>query len=127
MFCCRPVARSSTMPLIRVHTSAAAPANAGPLLQELSHQLASLLGKPERYVMTSLQAGLAMTFGGDPAPACYVEVKSIGALDAARIARLCSVLCDLLHSQLGVPPDRTYISFEDVAPQLWGWDGRSFA
>ena len=115
------------MPLIRVHTSAAAPAEPLRLLQELSRQLASLLGKPERYVMTSLQADLTMTFAAEPAPACYVEVKSIGALDGERTRRISSVLCDLLHRELQVPPDRIYIGFEDVPPQLWGWDGRTFA
>lgn len=115
------------MPLIRVQTSAPAPSDPGRLLEELSRQLASLLGKPERYVMTLLQCDLAMTFATDPAPACFVEVKSIGALEPDRTRRLSSVLCDLIHSHLGVAPDRTYIGFEAVAPQLWGWDGRTFA
>ena len=43
------------MPLISVKTSAASP-NGAALLTDLSSTLASLLGKPERYVMTLLEA-----------------------------------------------------------------------
>ena len=42
------------MPLISVKTSAASP-NGAALLSDLSSTLASLLGKPERYVMTLLE------------------------------------------------------------------------
>jgi len=38
------------------------------LLGELSRLLAARFEKPERWVMTSLQPGLAMTFGGTDAP-----------------------------------------------------------
>ncbi len=51
------------MPLVTVKTSAPAPAAAAgaALLKELSAVLASLLGKPERYVMTALEAEVPMT------------------------------------------------------------------
>ena len=94
------------MPLIHVQTSCAAVPEAETLLRELSAELATWLGKPERYVMTLLHTGVPMTFGGDTAPCAYVEVKSIG--------------------RLGVPADRIYIGFEDVPGRLWGWDGSTF-
>jgi hypothetical protein len=82
------------MPLISVRTSAAAAAGEA-LLIELSSSLAALLGKPERYVMTLLETELPMTFAGDPAPACYVEVKSIGALDGDRTRQVSQAVCAL--------------------------------
>ena len=72
-------------------SSAAVPA-AEALLQELSAELAALLGKPERYVMTLLQTGVPMTFEGDTAPCAYVEVKSIGGLDGPRAKAISAAL-----------------------------------
>ena len=114
------------MPLISVKTSAGQPADPDALLRELSSSLARLLGKPERYVMTLLEAGIPMTFAADAAPACYVEIKSIGALDGDRPAQVSAALCALLEQHLGVPADRTYIGFEDVPARLWGWNGSTF-
>lgn len=121
-----PRHRGSPVPLISVRTSCPVPADPGPLLQQLSARLAELLGKPERYVMTLLETGVPMTFAGDPAPACYVEIKSIGALDGDRPRQISAALCELLVAQLGVGADRIYIGFEDVAARLWGWDGGTF-
>ena len=113
------------MPLISVRTSAAAAAGEA-LLAELSSSLAALLGKPERYVMTLLETELPMTFAGDAAPACYVEVKSIGALDGDRTRQVSQAVCALIEQHLGIPAERTYIGFEDVPGRLWGWNGGTF-
>lgn len=114
------------MPLIHIQTSAPAPAEAAPLLRELSRELATRLGKPERYVMTLLQSDVPMTFAGEAEPAAYVEVKSIGALGGDQPRRLSAALCELLERHLQVKADRIYISFEDVPAQLWGWNGGTF-
>ena len=67
------------MPLIQLFTSAPAPAaeTQKALLADLSKLLAARFGKPERWVMTCLEAGLAMTFGGTSAPAAFVAVKNV--------------------------------------------------
>jgi len=116
------------MPLITVKTSAKAPEPSAlrALLQQLSADLAALLGKPERYVMTALESDAAMTFAGDSAPAAYVEVKSIGALAGDRTRQISAALCTCIHTHLGVSADRIYISFEDVPAHLWGWNGGTF-
>lgn len=114
------------MPLIQIKTSAPAPADRGPLQREVSSQLAAQLGKPERYVMTLLESDVAMLFGGDDAPCCYVEVKSIGQLDGDQPRRISAAVCALLEQHLGVPSARVYIGFEDVPARLWGWDGSTF-
>lgn len=114
------------MPLIHIQTSAPAPDDAEPLLREVSRELASRLGKPERYVMTLLQAGLPMTFAGETAPSAYVEVKSIGGLDGDQPRRLSGDLCELLERHLGVQAERVYIQFEEAPARLWGWNGGTF-
>jgi phenylpyruvate tautomerase PptA (4-oxalocrotonate tautomerase family) len=118
--------RAFAMPLLQIRTSSPAPADPDALLRELSQQLAGWLGKPERYVMTVLEAGMAMTFAGDTAPCAYVELRSIGGLDGERPASISAALCGLLEERLGVSADRIYISFDDVPARLWGWNGSTF-
>lgn len=117
------------MPLINVYTSAnpPAPERRSALLRSLSSTLARELGKPESYVMTCLTPQTSMTFGGTDAPACYAEVKNIGALAPEKTARLSGVLCTLLASELGVAKNRIYIEFACPEPHLFGFDGETFA
>jgi phenylpyruvate tautomerase len=117
------------MPLVQVFTSAQAPGPAAQeaLLGELSRLLAKHFGKPERWVMTCLVPGTAMTFGGAAAPSAFVAVKNIGEMTADATAMLSRALCDRLSQGLGVPADRIYIDFADAVDYLWGWNGGTFA
>jgi phenylpyruvate tautomerase PptA (4-oxalocrotonate tautomerase family) len=116
------------MPLIQVFTSAAPPAGdrGADLLGDLSRLLAKKFGKPERWVMTCLVPGLAMTFGGGAAPAAFVAVKNIGKMTPEDTASLSRAICDRLHSALDVAADRVYIDFADAVDYLWGWNGETF-
>ena len=116
------------MPLIQVFTSAPAPAadTQKALLADLSKLLAARFGKPERWVMTCLQPGLGMTFGGTPAPAAFVAVKNVGKMTADDTETLSSELCEHLATGLGVARDRIYIDFADAVGYLWGWNGGTF-
>jgi phenylpyruvate tautomerase len=116
------------MPLIQVFTSAAAPAAEGQeaLLSDLSRLLASRFHKPERWVMTCLSPGLAMTFGGTPAPAAFVAVKNIGKMTPDETSALSRDICDRLASALSVARDRIYIDFADAVDYQWGWNGETF-
>ena len=114
------------MPLLRIQTNRLLDAE---LQRELprraSQQVATLLGKPERYVMIALEHNPAMLFAGSDAPLAYLELKSIG-LPAARTAELSRGLCDLVSEQLGIAPDRIYIEFANATGNMWGWDGATF-
>src|SRR3982751_1824713 len=115
------------MPLVQVFTSAAAPADgAKELLAGLSRLAAARFGKPERWVMTCLVPGLAMTFGGTAAPAAFVAVKNIGKMSADDTAALSRGICDRLSPALAVAVDRIYVHFEDAVDYLWGWNGGTF-
>jgi phenylpyruvate tautomerase len=116
------------MPLVQVFTSAPAPAPEAQkaLLGDLSKLLAARFGKPERWVMTCLQPGLGMTFGGTPAPAAFVAVKNIGKMTPDDTTRLSGEICDRLAPALGVARDRIYIDFADAVGYLWGWNGETF-
>jgi phenylpyruvate tautomerase len=95
------------------------------LLTRLSAAIAQLLGKPERYVMVSLEQGQAMLFAGDNSPCAYLELKSIG-LPEEGTAELSATLCELVQAELGIPQERIYIEFADAARHMWGWNGATF-
>jgi phenylpyruvate tautomerase len=116
------------MPFVTVTTSAPALPDdrASALLHKLSKLLASQLRKPESYVMTSLVPRAQMTFAGTDAPACYVEVKSIGNITPKTTEALSKELCGMLKAELGVPGDRIYIEFTDAPGHLWGFNGGTF-
>ena len=111
------------MPLINIKTSVSDIEEPDALLKQLSRELSVLTGKPETYVMTLLETGVPMTFSGTSDPCCYIEIKSIGAINSLKMS---DIFCKLISSKTGVAPDRIYIGFEDVAPELWGWNGRTF-
>lgn len=117
------------MPLINVYTSSSPlpDARANALLRTLSKTLASELSKPESYVMTCLVPQTRMTFGGTDAPACYAELKNIGALSPETTSRLSQVLCGLLSKELDLPQNRIYLEFTSNEPHLFGFNGETFA
>ncbi len=114
------------MPLLKIHTNQPLDdAAQTALLQKASAKVAELLGKPERYVMITLDAGQAMLFAGNNAPLAYLELKSIGLPDDAT-ASLSAALCQLISEELAIAQDRIYIEFTNAGRHLWGWDGHTF-
>ncbi len=115
------------MPLIKVQSSVPSPSatQIEALLKELSSRLARHLGKPESYVMTLFEGNVPMTFAGTTDPACYIEIKSIGAM-GSKTKAMSQDFCHQISTALGVPQNRIYIEFEDVAGAMWGWDGSTF-
>ncbi len=111
------------MPLINVRTSIGDIENPEMLLKELSHELSELTGKPENFVMTLLETKVPMTFAGTSDPCCYVEIKSIGALNPSKMSL---EFCKLIARKTGIASDRIYIGFEDVPARLWGWNEKVF-
>ena len=115
------------MPLLKIQTSAKPSSErAGALLRTLSKLVAKELAKPEAYVMTAIESGALMTFGGTDAPAAYVELKSIGHFTPEQTKELSALLCKELAKALDVPENRTYIEFADGTGYLWGYDGDTF-
>ncbi len=114
------------MPLLKIHTNQPLDdAAQTTLLQKASAKVAGLLGKPERYVMITLDTGQAMLFAGNNAPLAYLELKSIGLPNDAT-ASLSAALCRLISEELNVAQDRIYIEFTNAERHLWGWDGHTF-
>ena len=111
------------MPLITVKASNNPSANHNEILKTLSKKLSTLTRKPESYVMTILETNVPMTFAGTSDPCAFVEVKSIGSLFPQEMS---SAFCEILEESLQIPSNRIYISFSDIPPSDWGFNGRTF-
>ncbi|MCP4688863.1 MAG: hypothetical protein GY859_12485 [Desulfobacterales bacterium] len=95
------------------------------LLKKASAFVADLMGKPEAYVMISIQTGAALLFGGGDDPAAYVELKSIG-LPRDRCPELSEKISGFIQTELKAPPNRVFIEFKDLARDMFGWNGSTF-
>ncbi|MFQ5645013.1 MAG: phenylpyruvate tautomerase MIF-related protein [Thiogranum sp.] len=114
------------MPLLKIQTNKPVETAAQQsLISKASQAVADMLGKPERYVMVSLEQNPAMLFGGSDEPLAYLELKSIGLPESAT-ADFSRTLATLLNEELGLPADRVYIEFADAPRAMWGWNGGTF-
>ena len=114
------------MPFLRIQTSKILPENtASALAARASAVVAEQLGKPERYVMTSVESNASMTFAGTDEPLAFLELKSIG-LPESITAGVSEALCQLVASETGTDADRIYIEFTDAPRKMWGWNNGTF-
>lgn len=95
------------------------------LMAKASRLVAKQLGKPESYVMVAVDAPKPMLFAGDAAPLGYLELKSVGLLQA-KTADLSQALCKLMEEEAGINKGRIYIEFASASGPMWGWDGSTF-
>jgi phenylpyruvate tautomerase len=87
--------------------------------------VASELGKPEQYMMVSVESPVSMLFAGTNEPCAFLELRGIG-LPESKTGKLSQLLCGLVESQTGIPRDRVYINFADIKSSMWGWNGETF-
>jgi phenylpyruvate tautomerase PptA (4-oxalocrotonate tautomerase family) len=114
------------MPLLKLETTVAlSDEEKKALLASLSKIVAGMIGKPEQYVMVVANP-VAMLMSGKPGDAALVDVRSIGGLGGDVNRQLAQKICGLLKESIGVPPDRVYLNFTDIAAGNWGWDGSTF-
>ena len=114
------------MPLLNIETNCSLEEiETEQFLKIITENVASLLGKPESYVMVSVSFRPAMMFGGTTDPLAYVEFKSLG-LPEDRTKDFSERICALLEKHLGVNPERVYIEFTNGARHLWGWNSSTF-
>lgn len=113
------------MPLLKITTNIPLEKQAAQALcSSASSHVASLLGKPESYVMISVQSA-DMSFAGESSPCAMLELKSLGLPDQ-RTTDFSASLCEFLSSETGVASDRIYIEFSSPERHRWGWDKRTF-
>ncbi len=114
------------MPLLKLETTVPLPEEKGkPLLAALSKAVASVIGKPEQYVMITAGQSL-MSMSGKAGEAAFVDIRSIGGLNGETNGKLSQQICKLLKDSLGIASDRVYLKFTEVEAGNWGWNGSTF-
>lgn len=112
------------MPYLHIRTNQTAEDAAG-LIRQASALCARMLGKPEAYVMVSLEDGCRMSFAGSSEPLAYLELKSLG-LPSEQARDYSRQLCEFISQQLAVSPSRIYIEFSAGDRALWGFNSSTF-
>ena len=114
------------MPMLKLQTSfPISDEQRSALLPSLSKLLVEGIGKPEQYVMVTVETA-SILMAGKTGPAALAEVRSIGGLNSRVNSQLSQKLCTLLEQTLGIPAGRVYINFTNVAADQWGWNGNTF-
>ena len=114
------------MPLLKLETTVAlSDDKRKALLAALSKTVAETLGKPEEYVMVTLNPA-AILMAGKPGNASFVDLRSIGGLSDKANRMFSQKICRLLNESIGVQQDRIYLNFTDMAAANWGWNGETF-
>jgi phenylpyruvate tautomerase len=114
------------MPLLKLDTSVAlSDEMKRDLLPKFSRLVADTLGKPEEYVMVTINSS-AILMAGKPGDAAFVDVRSIGGLSLAINKQLSKNICTLLKESLGLAPGCIFLNFSDIDAANWGWKGSTF-
>lgn len=113
------------MPLIKLDVSNASDKQCNDLLPALSRMLAELTGKPEKYVMATVNK-MDVMMDGKPGPAAFADIRGIGGWTPAVNKKVSQALCALLKEQLQIPADRVYMTFTDIPASNWGYNGGTF-
>ena len=109
------------MPYINISTSVIVE-DKKKLLEEISTLISYLTNKSKRFVMAQLNDNCDMYFN-DQSACCFLEIRSIGSLNPTEMSKSIS---NFVHEKMKIPPDKIYISFEDVSASKWAWNGRTF-
>ena len=114
------------MPMLKLQTSVPlSDEQRNALLPTLSKLVAEGIGKPEQYVMVTVETA-SILMAGKGGPAALAEVRSIGGLNGRVNSQLSQKLCTLLEQTLRIPAGRVYINFANIAADHWGWNGNTF-
>ncbi|KAG5010067.1 hypothetical protein JHK87_018582 [Glycine soja] len=84
------------------------------ILSEATSTVASIIGKPEAYVMIVLKGSVPISHGGSEQPAAYGELVSIGGLSPDVNKKLSAGIASILENKLSVPKSRFYLKFYDT-------------
>ena len=95
------------------------------LATDASAFIATMLGKPESYVMIKVSQNQILTFAGSQEAAAHLVLKSLG-LPEAETKQYSQQLCGFIEQKLNINPERIYIEFKSPPRHMWGWDNRTF-
>jgi phenylpyruvate tautomerase PptA (4-oxalocrotonate tautomerase family) len=115
------------MPLIQLHTSTIlSDQKKKSLAKALSQLAAEITKKPEQYVMACIHDNLTMTMSGSSEACALVAIKAIGGLSKPVNQNFAARASELIEKELNIPASRIYLTFEELPPTHWAWEGETF-
>ncbi|MDE0925525.1 MAG: phenylpyruvate tautomerase MIF-related protein [Methylophilaceae bacterium] len=93
-------------------------------IKKASSAVSKASGKPESYVMISVDQQTPMSMGGSDAPTALLDYRALGLPDDRKA--FSDALCSLISEDLSIAGDRIYISMTDAERQNWGWNHSTF-
>lgn len=113
------------MPFIDLKTNKQVSKNDEIALKEaLGKAIAILPGKSETWLMLDIHDACRMYFHGSDAPCAMLQVQVFGKINSERCEQLTTEICRIMDSTLNIPPENTYVKYEEV--DLWGWNSQNF-
>jgi phenylpyruvate tautomerase PptA (4-oxalocrotonate tautomerase family) len=111
------------MPCIQIKTSGKIPLEKEKIIKEkLGKAIELIPGKSENWLMLCLEGDRRIYFAGtSDERTAFVKVGLFGKASQAAYGRLTQAITEILQSELGIEPSRTYIQYEES--QYWGWNG----
>jgi phenylpyruvate tautomerase PptA (4-oxalocrotonate tautomerase family) len=115
------------MPLLKLQLSATVPdAKQQTLIATISRLIAEIIGKPEQYVMVTLETKVPIMMAGKQGDAAFADVRSIGGLSGSVNKQISQKIAAALEEHLGIAADRVYLNFTSMTAENWGWRGGTF-
>ncbi|XVE97155.1 hypothetical protein REPUB_Repub02eG0286800 [Reevesia pubescens] len=84
------------------------------IFSEATKAVASIIGKPENFVMVILKGSVAISFNGNKDPAAYAEIVSMGGINREVKRRLIATLGTILENKLSIPTTRFFLKVFDT-------------
>lgn len=111
------------MPFINVKTNKSIPAEQS-LKAKLGQAITAIPGKSEGWLMLAFEPEVKMYFKGSDEGCAMVQISIYGSCSAAAKQDMTGRVTDILAEELGLRPDRIYVSYAETAD--WGWNGSNF-
>ena len=114
------------MPFINVKTTASVSDEKCAIIKsELGKAIALIPGKSEGWLMVGIEPEMKIWFRGDSsADSAMVTVAVLGTVSDRDSSRLTGRITEILSDELGISPDRIYVSYSEH--DKWGWNGSNF-
>ena len=92
---------------------------------KLGQAISVFPGKSETYLMVNITPNCNLYLGGkNDTPIAMGELKLLGNSERKYYEKFTVVFCNILEEVLGVPQDKTYITYQGF--EHWGYNGFNF-
>ncbi|XP_009782880.1 uncharacterized protein LOC107762576 [Nicotiana tabacum] len=85
-----------------------------PFFSEATKAVASIIGKPEKFVMVVLKGSVNISFGGNKEPAAFAEIVSMGGINSDVKRNLIATLGTILQNNFSIPTTRFFLKVYDT-------------